>query len=138
MAGRLADGLQIVPEPSALGAVFALFLVLWLLPVLSSYVMIRAFGFDVPFAAAPCVFVFVGFGAALPQVPGMIGTYQYACVLALGPFGVPTSDALAYGLVLNAVQLSALVLQGITALCLVGVSSATPPATTARVLSAKT
>jgi uncharacterized protein (TIRG00374 family) len=136
MVGRLTDGLRIVPEPPALAAVFCLSVVLWLLPVLSSYVMIRAFGFDVSFAAPLCVFVLVSFGSALPQAPGMVGTYQYACVLALGFFGVPASDAFAYGLVLNTVQLSTLVIQGIAALCLGGLSLATPMPPTENVLGA--
>ena len=84
--------------------------------------MIQAFHFDVPFNAALVVFIFIGFGTALPQPPGMVGTYQYACVWALGLFGVPQPQALAYGLVLNAVQLSTLVAQGLVALPLAGVS----------------
>ena len=73
-------------------------------------------------AAALIVFIFIGFGTALPQAPGMIGTYQYACVLALGLFGFPQPQALAYGLALNAIQLTTLVAQGLVALPLAGVS----------------
>ncbi len=66
--------------------------------------MIRAFDFDVPFRAALVVFIFIGFGTALPNLPAMVGPYQYACQLALEMFGVSKADGLAYGLVLNAVQ----------------------------------
>ncbi len=118
----LIDGMKILPDPRLVVAVFAVSLGLWFLPILSSYIMIRAFQFDVPFSAALIVFIFIGFGTALPQAPGMIGTYQYACVLALGLFGVPQAEALAYGLVLNAIQLSTLVAQGLVALFLAGVS----------------
>ena len=52
----------------------------------------------------------------------MIGTYQLACVLALGLFDVPQPDALAYGLVLNAMQLVTLVSQGLVALVISGIS----------------
>jgi hypothetical protein len=75
----------------------------------------------VPFNAAVIVFIFIGFGTALPQAPGMIGTYQYACQLALALFGVPAADALAYGLVLNAIQLASLIGQGVVAMPLAGV-----------------
>jgi len=84
--------------------------------------LIRAFHFAVPFTAALVVFIFIGFGTALPQAPGMVGTYQYACVLALGLFGVAESDAFAYGLVLNAIQLGTLVAQGLVALATSGTS----------------
>ena len=50
------------------------------IPILSSWVMIRAFHLDVPFNAALAVFILIGFGTALPQLPGMIGTLPVACV----------------------------------------------------------
>jgi uncharacterized protein (TIRG00374 family) len=120
--GALVAGMQILPRPRLVAAVFFLSLALWFIPILSSYVMIVAFGFDAPFSAALIVFIFIGFGTALPQAPGMIGAYQYACVLALGLFGVAEADALAYGIVLNALQLLTLVGQGLVALVLSGIS----------------
>jgi hypothetical protein len=117
----IVDGMRILPNRRLLLAVFVVSLALWFLPILSSYVVMRAFDFTVPFAAALIVFIFIGFGTALPQAPGMIGTYQYACILALALFDVPRADALAYGLVLNAIQLVSLVGQGIVALPLAGV-----------------
>jgi hypothetical protein len=116
------DGMRIIPNARLLAAVVAVSFGLWFLPILSSYVMIRAFHFDVPFSAALIVFIFIGFGTALPQAPGMIGAYQYACILALGLFGVGHADALAYGLVLNAIQLFTLVAQGVAALPFANVS----------------
>lgn len=117
----IRDGMRIVPDPWLLSAVFVVSVLLWLLPILSSWVMIQAFGFDVPFGAAVVVFIFIGFGTALPNAPGMIGVFQYACVLALGLFGVEKSQAAAYGVVLNAVQFLTLILQGAIALPLAGV-----------------
>ena len=117
----IITGMQVIPNPRLLLAVFLVSLALWFLPILSSYIMIRAFDFQVPFSAAVVVFIFIGFGTALPNVPGMIGPYQYACVLALELFGVDKVDALAYGLVLNAVQFLTIVAQGLIALPLAGV-----------------
>lgn len=118
----IVQGMRILPDPRLLGAVFAVSLVLWFLPILSSWVMIRAFDLDVPFSAAVVVFIFIGFGTALPGAPGMIGIYQYACQQALALFGVPEADGLAYGLVLNAVQFVTIVGQGLVALPLAGTS----------------
>lgn len=120
--GAIIAGMQVLPNPRLLLAVIAISIALWFLPILSSYVMIRAFDFPVPFSAAVVVFIFIGFGTALPNVPGMIGPYQYACVLALDLFGVAKVDALAYGLVLNAVQFLTIIAQGLVALPLAGVS----------------
>jgi hypothetical protein len=120
----MADGMRVIPNPGLLLAVFFVSLSLWFLPILSSYIMALAFDLNVPFSAALVVFIFVGFGTALPNLPGMIGPYQYACQLALGLFGVSDVDGLAYGLVLNAVQFLTLIAQGLLALPIAGVSLA--------------
>lgn len=117
----MVAGMQVIPNPMLLLAVFVISLALWFLPILSSYIIIRAFDFPLPFSAAVVVFIFIGFGTALPNVPGMIGPYQYACVLALGLFGIDKVDALAYGLVLNAIQFLTIVAQGLIALPFAGV-----------------
>jgi uncharacterized protein (TIRG00374 family) len=122
IARSLVDGMRVLGDPRLVLAVLAVSVVLWFLPILSSWIMTRAFHLDVPFNAALVVFIFIGFGTALPQAPGMIGTYQYACILALGLFGISQPKALAYGLVLNALQLSTIVAQGLVALPLAGVS----------------
>jgi uncharacterized protein (TIRG00374 family) len=122
VTGAIIDGMRVLPDGRLLLSVFVVSVALWFLPILSSYVMIRAFNFNVPFNAALIVFIFIGFGTALPNAPGMIGTYQYACVLALGLFGVTQADALAYGLVLNAVQLLSIIVQGLLAYPFAGIS----------------
>jgi uncharacterized protein (TIRG00374 family) len=118
----ILDGMRVLPDGRLLLSVFVVSIALWSLPILSSWVIIRAFNFAVPFNAALIVFIFIGFGTALPNAPGMIGTYQYACVLALGLFGVPQADALAYGLVLNALQLLTIIAQGLVAYPFTGIS----------------
>lgn len=118
------DGMRILPDGRLVATVFVVSLAYWSLPILSSYIAILAFGFEVPVNAALIVFIFIGFGTALPNAPGMIGTYQYACILALGLFGVGEADALAYGLVVNAIQLATLIGQGLIALPMAGVTVA--------------
>ncbi|RMD82447.1 MAG: UPF0104 family protein [Candidatus Dadabacteria bacterium] len=115
-------GLEILPDRRLVLTVFAATVALWSLPVLSSYVVILGFGFDLPPPAALVVFVAIGVGTALPHPPGMFGVFQIAAVVALGLFGVPKADALAYGLVLNAIQFVTLVAQGLVALPFLDVS----------------
>jgi hypothetical protein len=52
----------------------------------------------------------------------MFGVMQIASVVALGLFGVPQAEALAFGIVLNAVQFFTLVAQGLVALPFAGVN----------------
>jgi hypothetical protein len=119
------DGLQILPDRRLVAGVFVVSLALWLLPILSSWLLIRAFGLEVPASAAFVVFVCVGLGTALPNPPGMVGVFQIASVVALGIYGVPESQALAFGIVLNAVQFFSLVVQGVVAMPWIGVGLGT-------------
>jgi uncharacterized protein (TIRG00374 family) len=116
------QGLQILPDRRLVAAVFGVTVILWSLPILSSWLLIRGFGFDIPASAAFVVFVCIGLGTALPNPPGMFGIFQIASVYALGVYDVPQSDAVAYGIVLNAVQFFSLVLQGVIALPFMGAS----------------
>jgi uncharacterized protein (TIRG00374 family) len=116
------QGLQILPDRRLVAAVFGVTLLLWLLPILSSWLLIRGFGFDLPPSAAFVVFICIGLGTALPNPPGMFGVFQIASVYALGVYDVPKSDAVAYGIVLNAVQFFSLVLQGCIAMPWMGAS----------------
>jgi hypothetical protein len=50
----------------------------------------------------------------------MFGIMQIASVVALGLFDVPQAEALAYGILLNTVQFTTLVAQGLVALPFVG------------------
>jgi len=119
------QGLQILPDRRLVAGVFVATLALWLLPILSSWLLIRAFHFDVPVSAAFVVFVCVGLGTALPNPPGMFGVFQIASVYALGVYDIPKSEAVAYGIVLNAVQFFSLVLQGVLAMPWVGIGLGT-------------
>lgn len=116
------SGLDILPNRPLVALVFLLTLALWALPVLSSYVLIRGFGFDIPASAALVVFVAISIGTTLPSPPGMFGVMQIASVVALGLFGVSQAEALAYGFLLNAIQFVTLVAQGLIAMPFVGTS----------------
>lgn len=115
------QGLEILPDRRLVTRAFLATIVLWSLPIASSYAILCGFGFDLPVSAAFAVFVAISAGTALPNPPGMVGVFQIAAVVALGLFGIPKADALAYGVVLNAVQLITLVLQGLFALPFLGV-----------------
>jgi uncharacterized protein (TIRG00374 family) len=115
------DGLRILPQPRLVAMVFALSLLLWSLPILSSWVLILGFGFDIPPSAAFVVFVFIGMAQLIPNPPAQVGLIQGACAAALLLYDVPKADALAFGLLLNMIQFLTLVLQGLVALPLADV-----------------
>lgn len=72
-----------------------------------------AMGWSLPLAAAVAVSILVTLGTLLPAAPGYIGIYQVACVLALKPFGVAESPALAYSVIVQVTVLSVLALLGL-------------------------
>ena len=61
--------------------------------------------------------------AVLPAAPANIGIFQAACVAVLvGGYHVGTADALAYGIVLQAVEIATAVVMGMPALLGEGVT----------------
>ena len=63
------------------------------------WLFLKAFGWQLPFHAAVTIGVLLAIGSMLPSAPGYVGIYQVACVLALRPYGVGESPALAYSVV---------------------------------------
>jgi len=56
-------------------------------------------------------------GAAVPVTPSNIGVFQAACVAVLGAaYGVPATQPLAYGVVLQVVEVATAILMGAPAL----------------------
>ena len=74
-------------------------------------------------AAAAGVLFAVNVTAVLPAAPSNIGVFQAACVAVLaGAFHVSTADAIAYGIVLQAVEITTAMAMGIPALLREGMS----------------
>ena len=97
----------------------------WALQSSSCYVLLIALGLDhrAGLAAAAGVLFAVNVTAALPAAPSNIGVFQAACVAVLaGAFHVSTADAIAYGIVLQAIEVTTAVVMGIPALLREGMS----------------
>jgi phosphatidylinositol alpha-mannosyltransferase len=54
--------------------------------------------------------------AALPATPSNIGVFQAACVAVLHAYGINHTDALAYGIILQAVEIATALAMGMPAL----------------------
>jgi len=74
-------------------------------------------------AGAAAVLFAVNVTAVIPATPANIGVFQAACVAVLaGAYHVSTPDALAYGIVLQVVEIATAVLMGVPALITEGLS----------------
>jgi phosphatidylinositol alpha-mannosyltransferase len=121
---RVRAGLRVFAKPR-LGATAALAqLTAWVVQWLSCYVLLVALGLDHeagPGAAAAVLFA-VNVTAVLPATPSNLGVFQAACVAVLTAYGVGAADALAYGIILQAVEIATAIVMGAPALVKEGLS----------------
>ena len=97
----------------------------WFLQLLSCWALFAALGLDHQVAigaAAACLFA-VNVTAVVPATPSNIGIFQLAIISVLHQgFGINAADALAYGVILQAVEIATAVALGVPALVREGVT----------------
>ena len=97
----------------------------WALQAIACYALFEAMGldFDGKIAAAAAVLFAVNVTAVVPATPSNNGVFQLAVISVLvGGFGVGAADALAYGIILQAVEIATAVALGVPALVREGVT----------------
>jgi phosphatidyl-myo-inositol alpha-mannosyltransferase len=122
---RVRAGLRIFRKPRQAASATLLQLSAWGLQWLSCWLLLLALGLDgkAGFGAAAAVLFAVNVTAVIPATPANVGVFQAACVAVLaGAYHVPTADALAYGIVLQAVEVATAVVMGMPALVNEGLS----------------
>jgi phosphatidylinositol alpha-mannosyltransferase len=97
----------------------------WGLQLLACWALFAALGLDhqVGIGAAAAVLFAVNVTAVVPATPSNIGIFQLAVISVLtAGFQVPAADALAYGVILQAVEIATAVALGLPALVREGVT----------------
>ena len=125
LALRLRDGLRVFRRPRSATLATAAQLGAWALQLLSCWLLLMALGLDghAGLAAAAGVLFAVNVTAVIPATPANIGVFQAACVAVLaGAFHVSIPEAIAYGIVLQAVEIAAALVMGLPALLNEGLS----------------
>ncbi|MGB5218522.1 MAG: lysylphosphatidylglycerol synthase transmembrane domain-containing protein [Smithella sp.] len=107
------NGLQIVTNVHLLLYLFFLSAIIWLLDVLTIYVLLLSFGFSLPVMASFVVMIVLIVGIAIPTAPGFIGNWHFACILALSFYGLTKPDALSFAVVYHFLSMVVLVVFGI-------------------------
>ena len=97
-------------------------LLAWAIQCAACYVLMVALGLHAGIDAAAAVLFAVNVTAVLPATPANLGVFQAACVAVLSAYGVSHTDALAYGIVLQAVEIATAVVMGMPALLGEGMS----------------
>ncbi|HUN56385.1 MAG TPA: lysylphosphatidylglycerol synthase transmembrane domain-containing protein [Smithella sp.] len=106
------DGLQIVTNIKLFSYLLFLSVIIWLVDVLAIYVLLLAFGYTLPVLASFVVMVILIVGIAIPAAPGFVGNWHYACVFALGLFGLIKADALSFAVVHNFLSMAVVLVLG--------------------------
>ncbi len=93
-------------------------LLAWALQWLACYAVMLALGLqsDGGLTAAAAVLLAVNVSAVLPATPSNVGVFQAACLVVLAAYGVNAGPALAYGIILQAVEVLTALGLGIPAL----------------------
>lgn len=96
----------------------------WGLSVLAGYVLMFAFYDDASWVVTCLYIAAAAFSIAVPAVPGNVGTYEAAILLALGAlnYGDPENVALAFALTVHAVNVGVHALTGVVGFIQEGVT----------------
>ncbi len=122
---RLRDGLRVFGQPRPALLATTAQLGAWALQWLSCWLLLMALGLDsqAGVGAAAAVLFAVNVTALVPATPANVGVFQAACVAVLaGAYHVSTPEAIAYGIVLQAVELATALIMGLPALLNEGLS----------------
>lgn len=107
------EGFRIVADPALLFSATLLSIVIWLVDVVVIYLLFLAFGLHLPVAAAFVLMIILIIGIAIPTAPGFIGNWHYFCILGLGLFGIPKTDALTFAIIYHALSIGIVILLGL-------------------------
>jgi phosphatidylinositol alpha-mannosyltransferase len=115
---RVRSGLQVFRKPRLGSWALVMQLFAWGIQWLACYVLLIALGLDdhAGIGAAAAVLFAVNVTAAIPATPSNLGVFQAACVAVLSAYGVGKTNALAYGIILQAVEIATAVTMGMPAL----------------------
>ena len=115
---RVRSGLQVFRKPKLGSWALVMQLSAWAVQWLACYALLVALGLDdrAGLGAAAAVLFAVNVTAALPATPSNLGVFQAACVAVLSAYGVSKTNALAYGIILQGVEIATAVTMGMPAL----------------------
>jgi len=118
------QGLAVLRAPVAACAAILLQTLGWLLQLFAVWVVTKAINLNVPLPAAALVLLLMNIATVFPLWPGNVGLLQAAVALPLRQYGVAYGTGFAYGLVLQAVEMSVGVGIGLVMLAREGLSFA--------------
>lgn len=100
----LLNGLQALTNPRQFLLALILVLATWFTSIVQYYVVTISFIPQAPLWWGAFLVAMLGLGIAVPAAPGALGVFEAALVGALAILGMPASKALAYAVIMHALQ----------------------------------
>jgi uncharacterized protein (TIRG00374 family) len=117
---HVVEGLHLMGNRRTLIRTALISLVYLLLQYLTVYMLMRAYLLDYSFWVACGVLTIVRLATVVPNAPGNIGLFNFACVMALRLFDLGDNDATTFSFLLLFAQMLPLLLGGAVATALTG------------------
>lgn len=117
-------GLRVFRAPGPALTASAAQLSAWAVQVLACDAVLHALNLEnkAALGAAAAVLLAINVSAAVPITPGNLGVFQAACLVVLAAYGVGAGPALAFGIVLQAVEIATALLLGVPSLAAEGLT----------------
>ncbi len=109
-------GLTVFARPRFGALAIAFQLLAWALQMLACYMVVLALGLHTGLVSAAAILLAVNVSAILPATPSNVGVFQAACLVVLAAYGVGSGPGLAYGIILQAVEVLTALALGVPAL----------------------
>jgi phosphatidyl-myo-inositol alpha-mannosyltransferase len=115
---QVRNGLRVFTRPRLGAGAIVAQLAAWAVQTLAAYAVLYALNLQgkAGLAAAAAILLAVNLTALVPITPSNIGIFQAAAIAALTAYGVDAGHALAYGILLQAVEITTAVVLGVPAL----------------------
>ncbi len=122
LATMVREGLGILrsPLPAATATLYQA--LAWLSQLLAVFATLRAFGLALPLSAAALILVLVNLAILFPLWPGNVGLLQATVALPLATYGVDYGKGIAFGVGMQAIEVSVGVSLGLFFLAREGLS----------------
>lgn len=110
---QFSDGCKIITDFKLLVQMSLLTIIIWMIDVLAIYIMFLAFGLNLPVAAAVVLMIVLIIGIAIPTAPGFVGNWHFFCILGLGIFGIPKTEALSFAIIYHFLSIGMCIVLGL-------------------------
>ena len=119
---NFVDGFQIIADPKKFFYAFALSFIIWILSGLSIFSLFYFQNLELPLVCAYVVLVVTILGVSLPAAPGMMGNFQWSCIVALTFFNIQKNDAFLFSMVNYFIGIGLIIILGLVCLPAINIS----------------